>query len=145
MRAVIRWDEGQVSVDLNRAERPRSPIDRRDLDLPYSDLSDEGRQIRVVRLEEILADKLYMLDARQEPRDLFDLWHGTCVEDVPFDAIAAVFETKYGGTPAPWRIERALKTEQAWGERLAHQVRDLPPFMEVLKELRARVQQWEES
>ena len=145
MRTVIRWDEAQVSVDLNRAERPRLPIDRRDLDLPYSDLSDEPRQIDVVALEEILADKLYMLDDREEPRDLFDLWYGTCVKDVQLDVLAAVFKTKYGGTPSPWRVDRALNAERAWGERLAHQIRNLPPFMEVLKELRTKVQEWEES
>jgi predicted nucleotidyltransferase component of viral defense system len=145
MRAIIRWDEALVSVDLNRAERPRLPTDLCDLDLPYSDLADEPSQIDVVALEEILADKLYMLDDRQEPRDLFDLWYGTCVKGVPFDEIAAVFKTKYGGTPSLWRVDRALKAERAWGERLAHQMRDLPPFTRVLKELRTKVQKWEES
>jgi uncharacterized protein len=60
VRALVGWGEVQLAVDLNRAERPALPAGQRELDLPYSDLSPADRAIRVVALEEILANKWYM-------------------------------------------------------------------------------------
>jgi len=145
VRALVGWGEVQLAVDLNRAERPALPVDRRELDLPYSDLSSEGRGIPVVALEEILANKWYMLDDRKEPRDLYDLWSGICVRAVPLNSVANAFSAKYRAKPTLWRIERARKLEVAWGERLAHQVNDLPPFQEVFSEVYAEVQAWERT
>jgi len=67
--ALVGWAGVQLAVDLNRAQPPALPMDRRELDLPYSDLSPEVRGIRVVALEEILANKSYMLEEWKEPRD----------------------------------------------------------------------------
>lgn len=145
LRAWVDWGEARLAVDLNRAERPALPIDRRDLHLPYSDLSPDVRGIRVVALEEILANKWYMLDDRKEPRDLYDLWSGICVRDVPLDAVSDAFWAKCRAKPSLWRIERARKLEAAWEQRLAHQVNDLPPFPEVFGEVHSRVQAWEEG
>jgi predicted nucleotidyltransferase component of viral defense system len=145
VRAMVGWAEVQLAVDLNRAERLALPIGRRDLDLPYSDLSPEARAIRVVALEEILANKWYMLDDRKEPRDLYDLWSGICVRDAPLDSVADAFRAKYRAKPTLWRIERAQKLEAAWEARLAHQVSDLPPFRDVFDEVYASVQAWEEA
>jgi predicted nucleotidyltransferase component of viral defense system len=144
VRALVGWGEVQLTVDLNRAERPALPAARRELDLPYSDLSQAALAIRVVALEEILANKWYMLDDRKEPRDLFDLWTGICVREVPLDLVAEGFRAKYGAKASLWRIERARKLEAAWEERLAHQVKDLPPFRDVYGEVHARVRAWEE-
>ena len=145
VRALVGWGEMRLAIDLNRAERPALAIDRRDLDLPYSDLSLSICGIRVVALEEILANKWYMLDDRKEPRDLFDLWYGVCVRSVPLDPVADAFRAKYLAKPGLWRVERARKLEAAWEERLAHQVNDLPPFKEVFGAVHARVQAWEEG
>jgi predicted nucleotidyltransferase component of viral defense system len=145
VRAWVGWDLVRLVVDLNRAERPALPIGRRDLDLPYSDLESPVRAIPVVALEEILANKWFMLDDRKEPRDLYDLWSGICVRAVPLDSVADAFKAKYRAQPSLWRIERARKLEAAWEERLAHQVNDLPPFGEVFGEVHAEVQAWEEA
>lgn len=145
VRALVGWGEVRLAVDLNRAERPALPIDRRDLHFPYSDLSGDVRGIRAVALEEILANKWYMLDDRKEPRDLFDLWFGICVRGVPLDSVADAFRAKYSAKPSVWRVERARKLEAAWEERLAHQVEDLPPFREVFGQAHAKVQAWEEG
>jgi len=145
VRALIGWGEVRLAVDLNRAERPALAIDRRELHLPYSDLSTDVRGIRVVALEEILANKWYMLDDRREPRDLFDLWSGICLRAIPLDSVADAFRAKYRAKPRLWRIERARKLEAAWEERLGHQVGDLLPFRDVFGEIHARVQAWEED
>jgi hypothetical protein len=145
VRALVGWGEVQLAVDLNRAEQPALSLERRGLDLPYSDLSPEPRGIRVVALEEILANKWYMLDERKEPRDLFDLWFGICVREVALVSVAEAFRTKYRAEPSMWRIERARKLEAAWDERLAHQINDLPPFRDVFGEVYARVRAWDEA
>jgi predicted nucleotidyltransferase component of viral defense system len=145
VRVLVGWDDVRLAVDLNRAERHALAVERRELHLPYSDLSRDVRGIRVVALEEILANKWYMLDDRKEPRDLFDLWSGICVRGVPLDSVADAFRVKYSAKPSLWRVERAWKLEAAWEERLAHQVNDLPPFPEVFGEVHARVRAWEEG
>jgi predicted nucleotidyltransferase component of viral defense system len=144
VRALVGWEEVQLAVDLNRAESPALPAEPRELNLPYSDLS-SVRAIRVVALEEILANKWYMLDDRKEPRDLFDLWSGICVREVSLDSVSEGFRAKYRAKPSLWRIERARKLEAAWEDRLAHQVNALPPFRNVFGEVHARVQAWEEA
>ena len=145
VRALVGWDDVRLAVDLNRAERPALAIDRRELHLPYSDLSPDARGISVVALEEILANKWYMLDDRKEPRDLFDLWYGVCARSVPLDSVADAFRAKYSAKPSLWRVGRARKLDAAWEERLAHQFNDLPPFKEVFGAVYARVQAWEEG
>jgi predicted nucleotidyltransferase component of viral defense system len=145
VRAFVRWGEGRLAIDLNRGERPALVIDRRDLDLPYSDLSPSVRGIRVVALEEILANKWYMLDDRKEPRDLFDLWYGVCVRGVLLEPVADAFMAKYSAKLSLWRLERARKLEAAWEERLAHQVDGLPPFADVFGAVQAKAQAWEEG
>jgi predicted nucleotidyltransferase component of viral defense system len=143
VRAIVWWGERQLAVDLNRAERPALPIDRRELNLPYSDLSPKRRRIGVIALEEILANKWFMLDDRKEARDLFDLWTGICGRDVSVVSIAEAFKAKYRAQPGLWRIDRARRLEAAWEERLDHQVADLPPFREAFDEIHARIQAWE--
>lgn len=141
----MRWDGGSIQVDVNRGEGPKLPVETRMLDLPYSDLARDARTLEVVALEEILANKWYMLDDRKEPRDLFDLWYGVCVRGVPLDQVADAFKAKYSGRPGLWRVQQARKLEAAWDERLAHQVNELPPFQDVFGEVHARVQAWEEA
>lgn len=131
-------------MDVNRGESPKLAVETRALDLPYSDLASNVRTLEVVALEEILANKVYMLDDRKEPRDLFDLWYGLCVRGVALDQVADAFRAKYTGKPGLWRIQQARKLEAGWEERLAHQVHDLPPFRDVYDEVYARVQAWEE-
>jgi hypothetical protein len=145
VRVIVWWGERQLAVDLNRAERPALPIDRRELNLPYSDLSQKPRWVRVVALDEILANKWHMLDDRKEARDLFDLWTGICGRDVSLVSVAEAFKKKYGAKPGLWRIDRARRLEAAWEERLDHQVAELPPFQEAFDEIYARVQAWEET
>ncbi len=140
-----RWDGGSIQIDLNRGEGAKLPVQTRVLDLPYSDLARDARDFGVVALEEILANKWYMLDDRKEPRDLFDLWYGLCLRGVELDRVADAFRAKYGGKPGLWRIQQARKVETGWQERLAHQVHDLPPFQAVYGEVHTRIRTWEEG
>jgi predicted nucleotidyltransferase component of viral defense system len=143
-RCEVGWEGGVVRLDVNIGDRAALPARYSILDLPYSDLSDGPWKMEVVALEEILANKWYMLDDREEPRDLFDLWFGICVKDVSLEQTSEAFRAKYGGKPGLWRVERARKLEKTWDERLGHQVRDLPGFDEVYTAVLTKVREWEE-
>jgi len=132
VRVLVGWDDVRLAVDLNRAERAALAVERRELHLPYSDLSRDVRGIRVVGLEEILANKWYMLDDRKEARDLFDLWHGICVRGVPLDSVADAFRAKYSAKPRllTWWVSRSSHAASNFRARSTRH-RLLPPFSEV--------------
>jgi len=109
--------------------------------LPYSDLQDH-REVLVLKLEEILGNKWYMLDDREEPRDLFDIWSGLCRFDVPFADLATGHKAKYGALPQASQIERARRLKRLWEIRLDYQVADLPRFEEAYSAVRQKFDDW---
>lgn len=137
---VVRWTTpwdtgGELVIDVVRHQRPALPVLDGTLRLPYSDLTDA--RIPVLDLLEILANKWIMLDDRQEPRDLFDLWWAINHERISFGHIASAHRRTYGFPPQPASIERAERLGSRWGERLQHQIRDLPAFDDALTDVRA--------
>lgn len=70
----------KVRVDVTEFDRLALPVQARRLIHPYSDWRDCNELIRVVKLEEALADKLRALMQRQHSHDLFDLVYGVFIE-----------------------------------------------------------------
>lgn len=150
IRSFVRWSTpwgsvGEILVDVVTAERPTLPATQRSLVLPYSDLAGVTDPIATVDVHEILASKWVMLDDRDEPRDLFDLWWGLAREGIPFEVLANAHEAKYRYPPMPASIERARRLERAWTQRLGYQVARLPPFDEVLVAVEQRFESWRDS
>ncbi len=142
LRSAVTWGDGSIVLDVIGGERAYLPVERRPLSLPYTDLAGKDRVIDVVALPEILGNKWWMLDDRQEPRDLFDLWAGLCGFDVPFDRVAEGYRAKFGGTPGIWHLERAKAVKDRWELRLSHQVADLPSFEEAYEAVRIKCEEW---
>jgi predicted nucleotidyltransferase component of viral defense system len=71
----------QVKVDVTEFDRLYLPVQTRRLIHPYSDSSDCNREIRVIKLEEALADKLSCLIQRRYSFDLFDLVYGVFINN----------------------------------------------------------------
>jgi predicted nucleotidyltransferase component of viral defense system len=69
----------KVRVDVTELERLHLPVQSRHLIHPYSDAAACNVPIRVVKLEEALADKLRALLQRQYSHDLFDLVYGVFI------------------------------------------------------------------
>jgi predicted nucleotidyltransferase component of viral defense system len=109
LRSVVRWTRGTVLVDIGMGERPSLEDPERPLDLPYSDLVGTRRKIRVVALAELLGNKWFMLDEREEPRDLFDVWAAISRFGVPMAEIARGHQAKYGFHPQIGQLERARR------------------------------------
>ncbi|MGZ5307361.1 MAG: nucleotidyl transferase AbiEii/AbiGii toxin family protein, partial [Actinomycetota bacterium] len=99
-----------------------------------------------VALPEILGNKWYMVDDRSEPRDLFAVWWGLCREGNDFADLARGHLAKYGFRPVRQVLNEARKRLPGrWEERLAHQLRALPEFDQVLRQVAGRYEAWEEA
>jgi predicted nucleotidyltransferase component of viral defense system len=70
----------EIRVDVTEFDRLALPVQERRLIHPYSDWRDCNELIRVVKLEEALADKLRALMQRQHSHDLFDLAYGVFID-----------------------------------------------------------------
>lgn len=143
-RSRVAWDDDEVLIDMNGHERLYLPTPDRGIDLPYSDLSGSV-EIAVVSLEEILGNKWFMLDDREEPRDLFDVWAGLCRFRVPFERLAVGHRAKYGYPPVRAALERSERLRDLWRDRLQHQVAELADFDEVYSAVRTRFEEWAED
>jgi predicted nucleotidyltransferase component of viral defense system len=147
-RTIIRWTEsgvtgGELLIDAVRGQRISLPVIGRSLDVRYTDLAEAGRlQIPVLDLGEILANKWIMLDDRDEPRDLYDLWWALAREEVDFTIVAVAHKTMYGYPPSEGCIDRASRLESRWTERLEHQIRGLVAFEEALGAVRSHFEAW---
>jgi predicted nucleotidyltransferase component of viral defense system len=72
----------KVLLDVTEYDRIALPVQTRPLIHPYSDAADCAADVRVVKLEEALADKLKCLLQRRYAFDLFDLVYGVFVNRV---------------------------------------------------------------
>jgi uncharacterized protein len=143
--------ENDVKVDITRRERLVYPLQERSVLRGYEEFSDvpEKRVVRAYSLEEITAEKIIALAdrARNEPRDLYDLWHLTSNAGVALDhltdAISAKLEFRgqaYEGLEAAIRRKEA-RLKILWSGRLDYQMTKLPKFDEVFRAVRRSLRQ----
>lgn len=140
-----------MKVDITVNERLTFPLRDRPILRGYEEFADlpEARFIDAYSLEEIAAEKTVALadPARNEPRDLYDLWYLTSDGGIEMDhLIPAICEklefcgkSCQGLQPAIARKEARL--EALWTRRLAHQMVSLPPFEQVFRALRRTLRQ----
>jgi predicted nucleotidyltransferase component of viral defense system len=140
-----------VKVDITIRERLAFPLK----DQPvlrgykeYADLPDDAK-IRVYSLGEIAAEKVVALmdRARNEPRDLYDVWYPVDGGHVDLEDLTDAIEQKWdfrGKKLADVRGEFAAKEpryKKLWGPRLSGQMVDLPEFNEVYRSVRRAFRQ----
>lgn len=144
-RSMVDSEFGNLQLDVNFGERAYLPAEEKLINAPYSDLGSLKFQIPTLALGEILGNKWFMLDDRDEPRDLFDLWSATSRFAVPFEEIAVGHLAKYGYLPDERNLRTAQKLPKLWEHRLAHQVFPPPDFESVLAELKTAFEEWRTS
>jgi len=131
----------QVKVDITRTEKIVFPLNDCAVLKGYDEYSDlpENKTVLTYSIEEIATEKLVaMADrARNEPRDLFDIWHlaKNGLLDVP-TLLPAIKEKLAFRGKTEAGFSAAIKTKEAkyrklWEIRLASQVADLPEFDHV--------------
>lgn len=148
LRARVHWTTpwstgGELLLDVVRFQRAVLPVVTRPLHLPYTDLgAPRAAGIPVQDLNEIMANKWLMLEARREPRDLFDLWWALRQQGVAFSEIAGAHMAVYGYPPMRASVDEAARLETGWEQRLRYQRKDLPPFGDVLSAIRTEFESW---
>ncbi len=115
----------------------------------YADLP-ENRTIKAYDLREIAVEKLAALTdkARNEPRDLYDLWYLLTYADLSFESSARRAGGKAQnfatGHSRGWQTMLAAKRdrlEKLWTTRLAHPMSELPEFDGVFRTVHRAVRE----
>lgn len=134
-----------VKVDITINEALCYPLQDRSILRTYDGFDDlpDGPTVKVYAIEEIVVEKLLALSdrARNEPRDLYDLWHLLDTTDfriaemrTELDAKLALRQRVVAG------MEQAIAAKEdrlrrLWTARLSHQMSKLPPFDDVFREV----------
>jgi len=140
-----------VKVDITLREKLVHPLLERPVLRGYEEFADlpENRLLLVYSLEEIATEKTLALadKARNEPRDLYDLWHLTSNEGIDLGALADGMRQKveFRGKPCEGLAE-AIRAKEArlkglWDIRLGYQMAALPGFDEVFRAVQRTLRQ----
>ena len=140
-----------VKVDVTINEVFSFPLEDRPVLRGYTEFADlpENRTVATYSLNEIAAEKTLALTdpARNEPRDLYDLWYMTGLQQVHLEQVIPAICEKLRFREKPCeRLQPALAQKEArlralWNNRLAHQMATLPPFEQVFREMRRTFRQ----
>lgn len=142
-----------VKVDVTMREQLVYPLQDRPVLRGYEEFSDlpEERLVSVYSLEEIATEKTLALadNARNEPRDLYDLWHLTSNEGIELGVLADGMRQKleFRGKPCEG-LANAIRAKEArlrtlWEKRLGYQMVTLPEFDEVFRAVQRTLRQAE--
>ncbi len=133
----------EVKVDITIRERLLFPLENRLVLRGYDEYSDlpADTRVRVYSLSEIAAEKVVALmdRARNEPRDLYDVWYLATVGHLNVANLANAVERKWefrGQTLADVRREfrtKEARFRQLWHPRLSAQLTELPDFAQVYR------------
>lgn len=133
----------EVKVDITISERLVCPLQERAIVKGYDEYTDlpEDSFIQVYALDEIAVEKFAALTdrARNEPRDLYDLWYLTSEKHVDLSMLIPEIEQKLAFRD---RSRKGVNDELArkeprfkklWDTRLSQQMSSLPPFEDVFR------------
>ena len=141
----------KVKVDITIREKIVFPVQEKIVLRGYKEYEDmpENALIHVYSLDEIVAEKVVaLLDrARNEPRDLYDIWYLTSNQHVNLvELVEAVGEKwKFRGKKLTDTREDFLGKEarfkKLWKMRLSSQVASLPEFGQVYRAVQRELRQ----
>lgn len=133
----------EVKVDITINERIVLPVQEKVVLRGYDEYEDfpENAKIKVYSLEEILIEKVVALTdrARNEPRDLYDVWYLTVQENMDLSLILPEINRKleFRERDLAGMNDELLKKEtrlkKLWQTRLSYQMVALPHFDEVFR------------
>lgn len=141
----------EVKVDITVREEVVFPVEEQPVLRGYPEYEDlpEDATVRVYSLLEIAAEKVVaLLDrARNEPRDLYDLWHLTGQGRVALAQVLEAVGRKLAArgqdlTSLQGAIrEKEPRYRRLWQTRLSPQVAILPDFEDVYRAVRRALRQ----
>ena len=141
----------EVKVDITIREQIVFLIENRPVLKGYDEYEDlpEDALIRVYSLAEIASEKVVaILDpARNEPRDLYDIWFLTSNRYVNLAELVEAIEQKLEFRSKKLNdvkegfLRKEAHLEKFWGLRLSSQMSILPEFNQVYREVRRELRQ----
>lgn len=141
----------EVKIDTTIREKIAFPIEERIVLKEYNEYEDlpEDITIRVYSLDEIAAEKVVaLLDrARNEPRDLYDIWYLTSNRYVNLAELVEAIEQKwkFRGKKLTDVKEEFLRKEarlkKLWKMRLSSQMTVLPEYGQVYRTVQRELRQ----
>lgn len=142
---------GNVKVDITIREHLAFPLETRPVLQAYEEFADlpEGRTVQVYALAETATEKVMALAdrARNEPRDLYDLWYLISCEGMDLSHLVPAITAKLAfRNAAAAGIQDAIVKKEGrlkalWSARLTNQMSELPPFDQVFREFRRALRQ----
>jgi predicted nucleotidyltransferase component of viral defense system len=132
----------QVKVDISRDEILMFEIETKKIFSIYSDQVES--YLQCYSLPEVMTEKMRSLLSRQQPRDFYDLWYLSEIEGMEMSDYIMEFEAKakhknLNPENLEKRIEQLLPVFKVrWAGSLSEQVKIIPPFEQVSRELGRR-------
>ena len=129
----------KVKVDISRSEQLVFKPVMNDVFIGYSDL--EEHQLLCYPLEEVLVEKMRSVMQRMQARDFYDIWYLLEEHGMDADYYVSEFEAKCKSkelmhTDFPKKLdERLPQYKGRWKSSLSEQIKDLPDFDQVEREV----------
>jgi uncharacterized protein len=132
-----------VKVDISRSEQLVFAPVMKDVFIVYTDL--EAHQLLCYPLEEILVEKMRSVMQRMQARDFYDIWFLLEQQEMDADIYLREFEAKCKSkdilhTDFPKKLtERLPQYKGRWQSSLSEQIKDLPDFDQVEREVKKHI------
>lgn len=140
-----------VKVDITISELLLFPVELLPVLRGYAEFDDipEDRPVTAYSLNEIATEKIVALQdrARNEPRDLYDLWFLTSRAGIQIgDLVGAITDKLRFREKEIAGLEDRILAKEArlgslWNSRLGHQMEALPQYDEVFRTVRRELRQ----
>lgn len=133
----------KIKVDISRNEQLQFQPVQQKLTLRYSDQTEH--KLLCYSLEEILVEKMRSVMQRMQPRDLYDIWYLLEIHNMDIKLYSREFSKKCkskGLKPEqfPEKLEkRKFLYKGRWEKSLKDQIKDLPNFDKVEREVKRHV------
>jgi predicted nucleotidyltransferase component of viral defense system len=129
----------RVKVDISRSEQLEYAPVMKDVIVGYSDL--EAHQLLCYPLEEVLVEKMRTVMQRMQARDFYDIWFLLEQHDMDaafhmkeFEKKCASKNLKHSDFPK-MLAERLPQYKGRWKSSMSEQIKDLPDFDQVEREV----------
>ena len=139
----------KVKVDVSRSEQMVfAPVIKR-VFTDYSDL--EEHQLLCYPLEEILVEKMRSVMQRMQARDFYDIWYLLEIHEMDIDFYISEFKTKCESKDlqasdfSKKLTERLPQYKGRWQTSLKEQIKDLPNFEQVEREVQRHIKKLKTS
>lgn len=129
----------RVKVDISKSEKLQFKPEFKDLIISYSDLN--KHTLLCYPLGEVLIEKLRSIMQRMQPRDFYDLWylleeHGLDINFYKNEFIAKCEDKKINHSDFFQKLnQRIPQYKSRWQVSMKDQIRNLPEFEKVEREL----------